>query len=182
MIGWSGSPLRKSTIPPDPHAVSPGGQNRCLPTPGHTDPARTVLVCRVITVPVEFTRTRPCSSQKISSPAGPVTQRSAGRRPAVSATAVVAMFFCRDHRKMVLQRRPRSLPSWTACGCSPCSSLATTCHSRFSSPADAPSAQFAVPAISPASAHSPRGFCVVSPAVHLPAGKFCPWALLKRPG
>ncbi len=83
---------------------------------------------------------------------------------------------------MVLQRRPRSLRLGTACGCSPCSSLAPPPAIPGSrSPADAPSAQFVVPAISPAATHSPRGFCIVSPAVHLPAGrKFCPWAPLEN--
>ena len=160
-------------------------QNRCLPTPVPTDPARTVLVCRVITVPVElhphatmfvaedFLACRSCHDSALRA----VDQRFQQRLWSPCSV-------CRDHRKMVLQRRPRS-PAvlGTACGCSPCSSLATTCHSRFRFACGCPVSTIRRPGhISGERLHSPRGFCIVSPAVHLPAGKVLPVGTLETSG
>lgn len=90
---------------------------------------------------------------------------------------------CRDHRKMVLQRRPRSLPSWHRLWLF---AVQFTCHHlpfpvqvRLRMPRQHNSSSR--PYLRRAT-HSPRGFCIVSPAVHLPAGKVLPVGTLETSG
>ncbi|GCQ83499.1 hypothetical protein BvCmsHHNP029_01552 [Escherichia coli] len=84
---------------------------------------------------------------------------------------------------MVLQRRPRSLPSWHRLWLF---AVQFTCHHlpfpvqvrlRMPRQHNSPSRPYLRRA-----AHSPRGFCVVSPAVHLPAGKVLPVGALETSG
>ncbi|GCQ61391.1 hypothetical protein BvCmsHHP044_02737 [Escherichia coli] len=84
---------------------------------------------------------------------------------------------------MVLQRRPRSLPSWHRLWLF---AVQFTCHHlpfpvqvRLRMPRQHNSSSR--PYLRRAT-HSPRGFCIVSPAVHLPAGKVLPVGTLETSG